>query len=365
MVQPKEKSPVAIGCSSFIIGGATFGGIWVLIVLLTNFNGYLAGFIGILCAYVIRHARYIFIKSTGDEFLKDRQTCFLAFPCLSNILLFIIWHLSHNWTIAVITSIGVGWLITKALQISIFSHEYTYRNNPEKRVTKPLDKRFTKEWMDASLMNSKGIMLATQGLFKEAQNMFEQAIEAEPDYPQARISLSNILLHNGRYSQAELQIEKAMELGLDDKNNQNALNNLANIRVAQKNYKEAIKRYEEAIAVYKPDHEIYYNLGIPYEQLGEWERALKCYQLSNDTHSNEKARAAASRIQQRMQRSQEICAILDSYSPLDIQYPEFGRHSLSEFEEKILKKISESPLIFFVGAGISYPYKYNRLKFRF
>src|SRR3990172_1398778 len=158
MIQPDARSTAAIGCSAFIIGGVILGGIWILsLLLLTDFNKYLAGFLGILCAYILRHARYIFVKVNKDEFLRGRQICFLLFPCLSNILLLIIWHLSHNWAIAFPLSIIAGYLLTKALQASLFAHEYTYRDNPEDGVIKPLDKRFTKQWMDASLLNTKGI----------------------------------------------------------------------------------------------------------------------------------------------------------------------------------------------------------------
>ena len=87
-----------------------------------------------------------------------------------------------------------------------------------------LDKMFAMgRHQRASLLNTQGIQLAKRGSYKEAQELFEQAIEIAPDHPHPKISLSNILVWDGRYSQAELQLKKALELNPDNKTQQDAL----------------------------------------------------------------------------------------------------------------------------------------------
>lgn len=226
----------------------------------------------------------------------------------------------------------------------------------------PFDKLFSKGgFRRASLLNLKGIGLAKRGLYKEAQELFEQAIEIAPDHPHPRISLSVILLRHGRYSQAELQLRKSLELKSDNKTQQDAWNNLANISFAQKRYNEAIDRLNRAISIYKPDCQIYYNVGTSYEQLGEWKDALDYFNCSNKTFTNSKAQLGIKRVEQRMWRSRTIDQILDSckvdsVEVFDIEYPRCGNSRLAPSElEKVRKAISSNDsLVFFVGAGMSY-----------
>lgn len=223
-----------------------------------------------------------------------------------------------------------------------------------------LDKLFAKRrHQRASLLNIQGIQLAKKGSYKGAQELFEQAIEIAPDLPHPRISLSNILVRDGRYSQAELQLKKAIELNPDNKTQQDAWNNLASICFEQKRYSEAIALLKKAISVYKPDHDIFYNIAISFEQLGEWEDALDYFNRSSKAFTNSKAEMGIKRVKQRMWQSCEMDQILDSYDSyngFDIEYPRCRGGRLTSDELEKVEKVKDASLVFFVGAGISYPY---------
>ena len=210
----------------------------------------------------------------------------------------------------------------------------------------------------ALLLNIQGIQLAKRGSYKEAQRLFEQAIEIAPDLPHPRISLSNILLQDGRHSQAELQLKKALELNPDDKTRQDALNNFACIRFEQKRYSEAIAILKEAISVYKPDHELFYNMAISFEQLGEWEDALGYFNRSNKAFPNPKAEIGIKCVEQRMWKSSEMDRVLNSWGGFNITYPKCRSGTLSPSTLQKVKSLisSQDSLVFFVGAGISYPW---------
>jgi len=196
-----------------------------------------------------------------------------------------------------------------------------------------LDKLFAKgRHQRASLLNIQGIQLAKRGSYKEAQELFEQAIEIAPDLPHPRISLSNILVREGRYSQAEFQLKKALELNLDNKTQQDAWNNLASIRFEQKRYGEAIALLKKAISVYKPDHEIFYNIAISFEQLGGWEDALDYFNRSSKAFTNSKAEIGIKCVEQRMWQSHKMGQILNSYKGFDIEYPRCGDGRLTSDE---------------------------------
>jgi len=219
------------------------------------------------------------------------------------------------------------------------------------------DKLFAKgRHQRASLLNIQGIQLAKRDSYKEAQELFEQAIEIAPDLPHPRISLSNILLRDGRYSQAEFQLNRALELNPDNKTQQDAWNNFASIRFEQKRYSEAIALLKKAISVYKPDHEIFYNIAISFEQLGEWKDALKYFNCSNKALPNSKAETGIKRVKQRMWQSRKMDQILNSYKGFDNEYPRCGNGRLTSDELEKVKKVKDTSLVFFVGAGISYPW---------
>jgi len=166
--------------------------------------------------------------------------------------------------------------------------------------------------LHASRLNFQGIELAKQGLYQEAHHLFEQAIHIAPDYILPRINISNTLVHMGRYSEAERQLKIALDLNPGNKFQQDLWNNYGNLRLAQKRFSEAIDCYEKAISVFKPDPEIYFNLGLCFEQLGEWSKAMVYYERSNTISPHAKTQSGIDQVKQRMWRSCEIERLVNS-----------------------------------------------------
>lgn len=207
-------------------------------------------------------------------------------------------------------------------------------------------------------LNIEGVRLVERGQYDQAQELFEQAIELAPHWPEARIRLAYLLLRKELLTQAEAHLKEALKSKfIDSKLKQDALNNLASIKYSQKNFSEAIDLLKQATTVYQPDHEMYYNIGICYQHLGEWEKAFNYLGRSTQAHKTLKAQVALENVKQRMWQSKELAEISDSIKSLKIDYPECGKSFLKPGEVEIIEKnISETDsLVFFVGAGISYP----------
>jgi len=353
MNQHKDNTSSIFGCAFFIFSGTILGGIWIGTLLISDFNYWLLAFLSIIFIHILVNARYIFINPIKDTFYLGRQLCFISFPAFSNILFLIIWYQTYNWGISVSSAIVAGWLIYKGLQSSLFAHEYTYRDNPDNRETADMSQYNP---MQSHNLNIEGIRLAKNGYFKEALLKFEKAIELNPIDPNPRICISNILIIDGRYTEAETQLLKALELNPTRENEQNLYNNLGNLNASKKNFLKAIEYYKKSISVYQPDEQIYVNTAQCLEQLGEWDEALKYFELSYQYSANQKAYLGTIRVKRRKTISAEMDRILNTLKSKNYLFPKCGNHSLSEKELRIIEVLNDSSTAFFVGAGISFPY---------
>ena len=359
MNQSKDNTNSVLGCAFILFGSTILGGIWIGYFLISDFNYWLLAFLSIISFHILKNARYIFIKPKKDTFYLGRQLCFICFPAFSNLIFLVIWYRIHNWSISALSAIITGWLISKGLQNTLFTHEYTYRDNPDDREVVDMSQYNP---MQSHNLNLEGIRLAQEGSLKEALQKFEKAIEFNPIDPNPRISISNILISDGRFTEAEKQLLKALELKPSRENEQNLYNNLGNLYVSKKNFSKALEYYQKSISVYQSDEQIYVNLAQCLEQLGEWGEALKYFEYSNKCSVNQKATLGIRRIQERISRSEEMESILNAYKSEDYFFPKCGNLSLSEKEKKIIEVLDDSSTAFFIGAGISFPYPSCLLK---
>jgi tetratricopeptide (TPR) repeat protein len=354
-VNQKNKRPIA-GCAFQIFSGVLICGFWLGVILITEFDNWLFSYFVIISIYILYYARYIFIKPTLESFYLGRQLCFLTFPCFSNMILLFFWYQTHSWPISVISSIILGWFISKGLQKTLFAYEFTHRDNDRDTIDTEINEYKVYDPFQSYQLNIQGIELAKEGDFKRAQEKFERAIEFDPYNPNPRISISNILIHYDRFTEAENQLNKALQLNPTKVNEQNIYNNLANLYVAKKNFSLALKYYKKSISVYKADHEIYYNLALCLEQLGDWDEALNYFKLSDKNSANKKAQLGIMRVKQRIVKKPEMIKILNSYKDIFSHFPFCGNSSLNHDKQKKIEILCDSSLVFFVGAGISSPY---------
>jgi len=117
--------------------------------------------------------------------------------------------------------------------------------------------------------------LHSDGQFAEAEAVYRQVLEADPDHPDALHLLGLIAHQTGNDAAAEELISKALAIRPDFAE---AHSNLGAVFKAQKRLKEAAASYEKAIAL-KPDYaDAHFNLANTAKALGQLDAAVAGYE---------------------------------------------------------------------------------------
>jgi len=112
-----------------------------------------------------------------------------------------------------------------------------------------------------------------------AKQLFETAIEINPDFAEAHYNLGVILKESGDYKKSMNCYQKAIEIKPDYAD---AYNNIGVIYKESGNDQKAINCYQKAIEI-NPDYaDAYNNLGIIFKESGEKQKAINCYQKAID-----------------------------------------------------------------------------------
>jgi len=133
--QKPAESAVAMNAPSHLLAavvmlGAGTGGLWVMYHLLfaQNNRWELLLFLIITFGYVLWYRRYTMVVTGDNPFLLGRQLAFLVFPCFANLTLIALWYFFGSGSTAVLIALPVGWIIARGLQLTIFAHEFTFRD---------------------------------------------------------------------------------------------------------------------------------------------------------------------------------------------------------------------------------------------
>lgn len=109
----------------------------------------------------------------------------------------------------------------------------------------------------------------------DAQELYHQVLEKQPDHPEALHNLGMVALQSGQLQAAEQWLSAASQHQPDSIR---TWFKLGNIHLVQKQYSEAVNAYRQALEL-RPDLlQIYNNLAFALEQLGQLEEAIECYQ---------------------------------------------------------------------------------------
>jgi protein O-GlcNAc transferase len=120
----------------------------------------------------------------------------------------------------------------------------------------------------------QGLALHQQGQLAQAQEMYRQALELQPEHFDALNMLGVIAAQAGNFGRAVELIDNAIEI---NPNNEAAYSNRGNALKELKRWDEALKSYEQAIKL-NPDYaEAYYNRGVALQELKRWDEALESY----------------------------------------------------------------------------------------
>lgn len=114
-------------------------------------------------------------------------------------------------------------------------------------------------------------------LYRDAENLWRDAVAKSPDKPRPHVSLANILLERNRLPEAANHLQEALRLNPDDPD---ALTSMGAALSAQGQNPQAIEYYNRAITV-KPEYaDAHYNLGLAYVQQQNIEPAIHHYELA-------------------------------------------------------------------------------------
>ncbi|KAH7151967.1 hypothetical protein B0J13DRAFT_470560, partial [Dactylonectria estremocensis] len=148
-------------------------------------------------------------------------------------------------------------------------------------------------------VNNLGLLYSDQGKFKEAGEMYERALEGKekalgPHHTSTLDTvnnLGNLYSHQGKFKEAEEMYGRALEgketaLGPHHTSTLGTVNNLGNLYSDQGKFKEAEEMYERALEGYEkalgPHHTLTLgtvnNLGLLYSDQGKFKEAEEMYE---------------------------------------------------------------------------------------
>jgi tetratricopeptide (TPR) repeat protein len=123
----------------------------------------------------------------------------------------------------------------------------------------------------------RGIKLYEQGRLDEALQQFELALQKQPDYLEAHVSIAVILMDQGRWEEAIPKLEKALQL---DPDCWFAHANLGIIREKQGRKKEALAHFQKAVELMPTNLNARLNLGRALAEAGAFQEAITQFEAA-------------------------------------------------------------------------------------
>ncbi|GAB4260943.1 MAG: hypothetical protein Kow0092_10100 [Deferrisomatales bacterium] len=127
----------------------------------------------------------------------------------------------------------------------------------------------------------KSKLLSKRRMKDKAVAAARQAVEADPDYAEARVALGSLLLDESddNAGEARAQFEKALALSprLTE-----ARVGLARVKSVQGEHAEAVAILEEAAQLSPHPERLYYEVGLAHERAGEYRKAVEAYRKALD-----------------------------------------------------------------------------------
>jgi Flp pilus assembly protein TadD len=123
-------------------------------------------------------------------------------------------------------------------------------------------------------LNDLGNALAAQGRFDEAIKNYYKVIQLNPDFSTALNNLGHALTAQGRLDEAIENFRKAIQL---NPNYADALDNLGVALADKSRFDEAIENYRKAIQVNSNRSETFFHLGMTLDQSGRTREAVAQY----------------------------------------------------------------------------------------
>jgi protein O-GlcNAc transferase len=117
----------------------------------------------------------------------------------------------------------------------------------------------------------------------EAEQLYRQVIEKQPDYSEALYGLGMLAQRQGALQEAQKHLSAASQV---QPNSVKIWFSLGNLHSSQGQLPEAEVAYKTAIALRPDSGTIYNNLGYTLQQQGKWEEAIASYQKALECQPN-------------------------------------------------------------------------------
>lgn len=142
---------------------------------------------------------------------------------------------------------------------------------------------------DAVAHNAIGLIHKRKGLTRWAKMAFQKAIEADPNFAEARNNFGVVLGMSEQYDSALVQIKEAIRLNPEYTD---AYNSLGVIYGENMQYHSAIVAFKRAIELDSTHFFACKNLGFMYFDVGDLPQAIKCFEKALELAPNNQEAAA-------------------------------------------------------------------------
>ena len=155
---------------------------------------------------------------------------------------------------------------------------YIRRDNPEMALMH-YNKAITRDGDNLDARVKRGDLLVSQGLDEQALAEYNLVLKAAPDHAVANEAAGGVYFRAGLYSEASAHLERAVEL---NPTLWKAYNYLGILHDREHRYDEAAKDFVRALELHKGNgvDEIYNNLGVVRIARKEYADAVECFRLA-------------------------------------------------------------------------------------
>jgi tetratricopeptide (TPR) repeat protein len=127
------------------------------------------------------------------------------------------------------------------------------------------------------LVYKKGMLLLSAGLYEDAEKVFDQLINDEPNNAPAHLALGRVYFQMKRYDDAKQSLERAVKL---DPSFWAAYNLLGVIYDNWKEYEIALVQYRKALSLRPQEGMLYHNLGVCMSLQEKYAEATEAFKVA-------------------------------------------------------------------------------------
>lgn len=163
--------------------------------------------------------------------------------------------------------------LNEALSIAINLHQDGHFAEADKIYQQVLE--INPDHPDA--LHFLGVLSHQKGQSEQAVKLIRKAISVNSNHPDFHNNLGNVLKEIGNSKEAALAYQACLKLDLE---NANALCNLGSVLKDEKRYQEALKSLERAIELAPKHSQAHHNLGNVLKKLERYDEAIAAYRES-------------------------------------------------------------------------------------